>query len=246
MLEFKLHFACWSTNEPPLHRRQEEMKDKRRKVVPLGTWPGCAYRTCWLREIALAGMRRWTKDGIRQNRTPTISPLFGVHAPFQVQCATVVPSPLTLIVSPKACRVVDHCMSFSHLSSSSHFPIWALAKLPTVKASPLRQPRFSLPCHRALFAVPQTSTLDQLAFGGHPCTQAAIHKHLTSMGATPPYGEFDGQFGISPMDASFLRPISWVSWWTHQLLACKLALIHGGQGETKENGRSLQIGRWQA
>ena len=31
----------------------------------------------------------------------------------------------------------------------------------------------------------------------------------------------------------------------YTLMICKLAPLHGRQGETKEKGRSLQIGRWQ-
>lgn len=33
--------------------------------------------------------------------------------------------------------------------------------------------------------------------------------------------------------------------WYLLLLVCKMASIHGGQGESENRGRSLQVGRWQ-
>lgn len=60
---------------------------------------------------------------------------------------------------------------------------------------------------------------------------------------TPPLTEVYSQFGISPEDASFPRPIYLVSWVAYQLWVYKLAPVHGEQVETEERGRPLQVGR---
>lgn len=72
----------------------------------------------------------------------------------------------------------------------------------------------SLLGHHMLCTLPPPNALGQLAFLGHPCTHAAVPRHLT-------YGPSlsTGPTWDSPSDASFLRPISLVSWLARQLLA---------------------------
>lgn len=53
---------------------RQNMALRRGRSAVLGTWPGCAYHTCWLGEAALSGMR-CTGGRICQTRSPSFSPL---------------------------------------------------------------------------------------------------------------------------------------------------------------------------
>lgn len=112
----------------------------------------------------------------------------------------------TSSASPEAGEAVDHCMPFCNLSSSPSFLTQASAsswadELVQAAASSLRQQFVSLLWGSTLCMVPQTHTSDQPVLWGIP-TPTWQPGNIT----TSPQRGCD-QLRISPMDASFPRPI---------------------------------------
>ena len=121
----------------------------------------------------------------------------------------------TLHVRLKTSRVVDKHTSFSNLSSPPNFLTQVSASSWAFMVSWRAYKRgwlvftqalhvFSV-CHSVLCTVPQTSTLDQLAFQGCPHILT-----VPDIQATPSHIEINGQLRISSEKASFPR-LSWLA-----------------------------------